>query len=362
MASNELKGTYWGVPGAKSLCGFGGSCSKAQKPHAGDDVGPGSWRGTGTPAYALTDGVVWRSRNGGVSGYQQEITIKYDVRNVSRYVDYVYVLYGHCLKDSLLAVGSKVVRGQTIAKIGTSGDAMDTTPHFHIEVWADEMSARNYTNWRAIDPAHIRKALEPVIVPEKIEREPSKNQLIKYGSVPSAVPEPDVHMYPAYAGNYQKANRDSDDVWLILMHQTQSNQGDQGHGDASWFANPAAGTAAHYIVGSNGHIDKCVRVRDIAYHAGNWGVNQGSVGIEIDGWTNKADTPEAQYRSAAKLFRFLCGYFDIPMQLGFDTENPRKRIIKRAGMIGHEHVPGATHTDPGTGFDYEKILTMARSM
>jgi hypothetical protein len=45
--------------------------------------------------------------------------------------------------------------------------------------------------------------------------------------------------------------------------------------------------------------------------------------------------------------RFLCGYFEIPLQLGYDAEHPHRRVITRSGIIGHQHVPGSDHWDPG---------------
>lgn len=156
----KLENTFWGVEGGRSVCGFGAGCSIAQKPHAGDDV----LGEVGTDILALAEGVVYRSRNGGVSGYHQEITVRYDVRSVSKFVDYIWVLYGHCLKNSILPVGARVKRGQRIAKVGTRADAMGTIPHAHIQMWTREADAAWYSNPKATNPKYIREALEPAVI------------------------------------------------------------------------------------------------------------------------------------------------------------------------------------------------------
>ncbi len=102
-------GTRWGVAGGRVVSAFGAlrPGAPAQRTHAGEDVAAP----TGTPVHAMTDGVVLRSRNGGVSGYHQEATVEYDVSRVSLFVARIYVLYGHLLRDSLLPVGARVARG-----------------------------------------------------------------------------------------------------------------------------------------------------------------------------------------------------------------------------------------------------------
>jgi N-acetyl-anhydromuramyl-L-alanine amidase AmpD len=118
------------------------------------------------------------------------------------------------------------------------------------------------------------------------------------GAVPSKVEEPEHVFRQAHGANYTPASRTAEDVYCVVLHQTES--GGDPFGDANWFANPAAHTSAQCIVGRDGTLVKCMRYRDIAWHAGNWEINQKSVGVEIDGFSAHSDTPEAQYRKVAQ--------------------------------------------------------------
>jgi N-acetyl-anhydromuramyl-L-alanine amidase AmpD len=181
-------------------------------------------------------------------------------------------------------------------------------------------------------------------------------------AVPSKVEEPEHVFRQAHGANYTPASRTAEDVFCVVLHQTES--GGDPFGDANWFANPAAHTSAQCIVGRDGTLVKCMRYRDIAWHAGNWEINQKSVGVELDGFSAHSDTPEAQYRKVAQVVRFLCGYFEIPLQLGYDPEHPHRRVITRAGIIGHQHVPGSDHWDPGAPehFSIKKVVDLAKEM
>lgn len=51
----------------------------------------------------------------------------------------------------------------------------------------------------------------------------------------------------------------------------------------SWFQNKNCPTSAHFGVGAYGEVEQYVRTHDIAYHAGNWSVNELSIGVEHAG-------------------------------------------------------------------------------
>jgi hypothetical protein len=64
-------------------------------------------------------------------------------------------------------------------------------------------------------------------------------------------------------------------------------------GAMAHFMNGAAGVSAHYLISQQGRIVQVVRDEDTAYHAGNWSVNQQSIGIEHEGGPNLPPfTPE----------------------------------------------------------------------
>lgn len=90
---------------------------KVLRPHTGIDITAKK----GTPVYATADGVVSREQPGG--GYGQVIVINHG---------YSYkTLYAHLSKKAVKP-GEKVVRGQVIGYVGSTGIA--TGPHLHYEV------------------------------------------------------------------------------------------------------------------------------------------------------------------------------------------------------------------------------------
>ncbi len=85
----------------------------------------------GTAIYAAEDGVVLTS--GWVNGYGYTVTINHGGGYVT--------LYAHCSK-LLVSSGQSVVAGQTIAKVGSTGNSTGNHLHFEVKV-----------NGKAVDPA-----------------------------------------------------------------------------------------------------------------------------------------------------------------------------------------------------------------
>lgn len=85
------------------------------------------------------------------------------------------------------------------------------------------------------------------------------------------------------------------------------------------FTNPSYGTSAHYAVGDT-EIHQYVRESDTAYHAGNWSINQRSIGIEHRGGPN-LPISEATYRNSAELIA------DIWKRYGIKPLRPHRDII-----------------------------------
>jgi len=160
----------------------------------------------------------------------------------------------------------------------------------------------------------------------------------------AAVASPD---YPpaawvaANSGNYTVSSRESSyAIDRVIIHVTQGSYA----GTISWFQNPSANVSAHYVVkSSNGAITQMVRDKDIGYHAGNWNYNTRSIGIEHEGFVSDASWfTDAMYRSSAALTRYLCDKYGIPKT--------------RTNIIGHNQVPGATHTDPGSHWNWTTYM------
>lgn len=151
--------------------------------------------------------------------------------------------------------------------------------------------------------------------------------------------------YGAYSGNYTNASRpDSHPINKVIIHVTQGSWSSA----INWFKDSRAGVSAHYTVrSSDGFIGQSVQENDIAYHAGNWTYNQTSIGIEHEGYvSNSSWFTESMYRSSARLTAYLCKKYRIS--------------IDRNHIMGHNEVPGATHTDPGQYWNWTKYMSYVK--
>jgi len=146
-------------------------------------------------------------------------------------------------------------------------------------------------------------------------------------------------------GNHDKADRPRDQrVEYIVIHDTEAVY-DAAVATVKNAANPASW---HYSLRSlDGHIAQHIKAADVGWHAGNWGVNAKSIGLEHEGFlaTGGSWYTEAMYRTSARLVRYLARRFDIP--------------VDRAHILGHDNVPGPTaslvqgmHEDPGPFWDW----------
>lgn len=144
----------------------------------------------------------------------------------------------------------------------------------------------------------------------------------------------------------------------IVIHTIEGSY----KGCIAWFqqGNPPRSvvTAAHYIISRNG--DVCQMVPDAAkcYHAG--GYNSRSIGIEhearIEPWPVRRDAagtvkpppfptndfPDALLITSARVVAALCRDYAIPAD--------------REHIVGHNEVPGATHTDPGMKWPWDAYM------
>ncbi|MEH1016571.1 N-acetylmuramoyl-L-alanine amidase [Micromonospora sp. CPCC 206060] len=148
---------------------------------------------------------------------------------------------------------------------------------------------------------------------------------------------------PASSSNYTVSSRESAyPINYIIIHTMQGSYA----GSISWFQNPSASVSAHYLLrSSDGAVTQMVRDKDIAWHAGNWTYNTQSIGLEHEGYVNDASWyTDAMYRSSAALTKYLCDKYGIPKD--------------RTRIIGHNQVPGATHTDPGPNWNWTYYMQL----
>jgi N-acetylmuramoyl-L-alanine amidase len=157
---------------------------------------------------------------------------------------------------------------------------------------------------------------------------------------------PSAAWYPASGANYTAAGRpQTQPINLVVIHVAQ----DTFDNTISVFQDPSHAATAHYVVGSaEGRVAQCVREHDIAWHAGNWGYNTRSIGIEHEGWVDRPGYfTDAMYRASATLTAEICDKYGIPRD--------------RAHIIGHYQVPGTDHTDPGPHWDWGRYMRLVNS-
>lgn len=99
-------------------------------------------------------------------------------------------------------------------------------------------------------------------------------------------------------------------ISMIVLHSSASTR--QGLIDT--FGGGTRMVSAHYGIDNDGSILAFLEEYNTAYHAGNYGVNEKSIGIEhIDnGATVKLHT-DAQYTTSIKLVRDICDFYQIPI-------------------------------------------------
>lgn len=110
--------------------------------------------------------------------------------------------------------------------------------------------------------------------------------------------------------NYTKG-RGGNPVQYIVVHYTAGAQTAEGAARANcvYFGRESVGASAHYFVDDGYTIWQSVPEEDTAWHAGNWAINQRSVGVEV--CTAGAYT-EAEIDRLAWLVRMLMDRYGVP--------------------------------------------------
>lgn len=160
--------------------------------------------------------------------------------------------------------------------------------------------------------------------------------------VPGAVDFRDARWVAASSANYRRADRPDDySIDRVVIHVTQGSFASA----VKVFQDPGHQAAAHYIVRRDGHITQMIRELDVAFHTGNREYNERSVGIEHEGFVERASSfTDAMYTNSARLTAGICGRYGIP--------------VDREHIIGHVQVPGTDHTDPGPHWDWDRYMKL----
>ncbi|PJJ04623.1 N-acetylmuramoyl-L-alanine amidase [Streptomyces sp. 2333.5] len=145
--------------------------------------------------------------------------------------------------------------------------------------------------------------------------------------------------------NYRRADRPADyGIDRVVIHVVQGSYATA----LKVFRDPDHEAGAHYVVRKDGHIAQMIRELDVAFHAGNRGYNERSVGIEHEGFVDRPESfTAAMYASSARLTAGICRRYGFPAD--------------REHIVGHVEVPGTDHTDPGRHWDWDRYLRLVRA-
>lgn len=115
-------------------------------------------------------------------------------------------------------------------------------------------------------------------------------------------------------------------VRTIVLHYTAGMNIDSAVG---WFSIPYSRVSAHYIIGREGQVVQMVHEEDVAWHAGVWKVNVGSIGIELVG----TDGPGFTEPQLSALWLLL-------------TELVQRYHVEPDQVVGHKDILPGQKIDP----------------
>ena len=121
------------------------------------------------------------------------------------------------------------------------------------------------------------------------------------------------------SGNYTQG-RQGAKVDTIVVHYTGTSA--SAYNNCVYFSRPGAGASAHYFVDKDGTYYQSVSEADTAWHAGDWGMNCRSIGIEVV--SAGAEYTDAQKETLRYLVRGIMA----------------RRGIKASRVIRHYDVTG----------------------
>lgn len=186
----------------------------------------------------------------------------------------------------------------------------------------------------AADGGRPAKTAVPTVAPTPVPRA----EAVARSNPARAFPYPvDVEVAPTPVNH--DATREGASVSYIVIHYTVISY----ERTLVAFRNPNSEVSAHYVVRGDGHTIQMVSPDDVAWHSGNAWFNDHSVGIELElnEHTNPAFTA-SQYEAAALITCEMVKRYGIP--------------VDRAHLVGHNEVPGSTHSDPGPTWSWPHFM------
>ena len=116
----------------------------------------------------------------------------------------------------------------------------------------------------------------------------------------------------------------------IIIHHWGA-EGQTFDGVCAWFENPSCQTSAHYVV-EGGRAACLVNLSDTAYHAGDWGANLTSIGIEC-----RPEMSDADLETVCELVAYLYKvYGELPIY-GHKDFSPTACPGKYYSQLGYIH-------------------------
>ncbi|MBI5369182.1 MAG: N-acetylmuramoyl-L-alanine amidase [Planctomycetes bacterium] len=162
-----------------------------------------------------------------------------------------------------------------------------------------------------------------------------------------AEPKPASSWVPAHANNYTV--RGSRSITYVVIHDIEGG----APGAIAHMRNPHSGVSAHYVIGYEGHLTQMVADHNIAWHAGNWSINEHSIGIEHAGRAATGGYTEAEYAKSAALVRWLCDTYGIPKNRHHIIAHAEVPDPDGSGYGGSHH-----HWDPGPHWNWTHFMAL----
>lgn len=152
----------------------------------------------------------------------------------------------------------------------------------------------------------------------------------------------------AAVGNQTSSNRPvTYPIEYVIIHITEGSYA----GAISWFKNETSDVSAHFVIrSSDGQVTQMVRLKDIAWQAGNSFYNQRGIGIEHEAISTISGTnpnpltwfTDALYNSSSTLTRWITTTYAIPRT--------------RTYIKGHNEVRATSC--PSTYWDWNRYMNL----
>lgn len=157
-----------------------------------------------------------------------------------------------------------------------------------------------------------------------------------------------------------KSSREGARPILITVHSTEGRNIPHSASDllgvSRFLCQPPVQASAHVCTDNDGHSSRIVRDRDKAWHC--MAFNRISLGIEQIGFAATEHWSLEQYRETARWVAEWNKLYGIPIQ----RARVSGLLVVRWGVVEHSElgVAGGGHHDPGTRFDIERMLYIAK--